>query len=748
MKRGLSCAVLLVLLAAGAARACPCGGCRGLGLPAGPASRAPDTSAWSGWQPPRSIEGVSGYNNECRPSLSADGRILCFHADAENGPPYHPSQVGEWASVYWARWIDGRWDSVMPIDSAAGCGGRYPFITPDGQTIYLQLVDQGQQDIYVTRYESGHWTPAEKVGFPVSTDTSDDCYPSVSADCRRLYFASNRHPRHGARDLFVAKWTASGWDSVENLGPNVNWPNASNWNPFVTADGSKLYFSREHYSQFGPQELWYSEWTGTEWGIARNVGAPLNGCVHICSSFQPAEGDRIILGGEVSEGGFGSQDLWIARAGPEPVPAAGPASGTWQRTAGLDSAWYVHCLAETRSGAILAGTGPFGRVYRTTDEGATWTRTASLPGARKVYALLEAADSVVYAGTYPNGDVFRSTDEGASWTVTAELGQATTVSALLEDGPAIYAATFPSDDRDSGYVFRTTDGGTSWNRSGGLPKVVGGVLSLTRAADGAILAGCYSGIPAVYRSTDGGTSWQGIALPTPVTRDEWTQVWFIEPFAETVYAGGWVHSFGGLMWRSTDHGLSWDTTQARIMNGPVKMSKVYDLVRGPDQALFAGYQPGRDSAVFMTTDGGAHWSNTGAMPGAREALCLLRTRGGTILAGTTANGDVFKYQTGGTREAGPAVPAQAGLAVTSPVGPGQEARFCYALPANGHVSLEVYGLDGRVVRTLVDNDMGAGRHAAVWDRRGASGSSVPAGVYFCRLAAAGCASLTRKLLLL
>ena len=61
--------------------------------------------------------------------------------------------------------------------------------------------------------------------------------------------------------------------------------------------------------------------------------------------------------------------------------------------------------------------------------------------------------------------------------------------------------------------------------------------------------------------------------------------------------------------------------------------------------------------------------------------------------------------------------------------------------------LRIYDAPGRMVRTLVDELMTAGQHAAVWDGRDTSGQSVASGVYFYRLQA-GDVSATRRMLLL
>jgi hypothetical protein len=72
----------------------------------------------------------------------------------------------------------------------------------------------------------------------------------------------------------------------------------------------------------------------------------------------------------------------------------------------------------------------------------------------------------------------------------------------------------------------------------------------------------------------------------------------------------------------------------------------------------------------------------------------------------------------------------------------------YSLPANAAVTLEVYDVSGRLVRTLVDAETRkAGIYDELWDGKDARGEAVSTGVYFYRLTA-GTESLTRKAVLL
>jgi len=57
----------------------------------------------------------------------------------------------------------------------------------------------------------------------------------------------------------------------------------------------------------------------------------------------------------------------------------------------------------------------------------------------------------------------------------------------------------------------------------------------------------------------------------------------------------------------------------------------------------------------------------------------------------------------------------------------------YALPQRSHVSLQIFDLNGRVVKTLLNAQKEAGIHSVQWDARDNAGNRVASGIYICRL---------------
>jgi C1A family cysteine protease len=79
--------------------------------------------------------------------------------------------------------------------------------------------------------------------------------------------------------------------------------------------------------------------------------------------------------------------------------------------------------------------------------------------------------------------------------------------------------------------------------------------------------------------------------------------------------------------------------------------------------------------------------------------------------------------------------------VPNPFNPLTTIRF--DLPAAGKVRLAVYDVAGRLVRVLVEGEVSAGSHEAVWDGRDGSGRSASSGSYLARLVAGGRVEVAR-----
>ena len=81
----------------------------------------------------------------------------------------------------------------------------------------------------------------------------------------------------------------------------------------------------------------------------------------------------------------------------------------------------------------------------------------------------------------------------------------------------------------------------------------------------------------------------------------------------------------------------------------------------------------------------------------------------------------------------------------NPFNPSTTIRF--ALPRESNVKLVVYDMTGAVVKTVLNDVLGAGNKETVWDGTNNSGVKVATGMYIYRLQA-GDFTATKKMLLL
>jgi hypothetical protein len=115
-----------------------------------------------------------------------------------------------------------------------------------------------------------------------------------------------------------------------------------------------------------------------------------------------------------------------------------------------------------------------------------------------------------------------------------------------------------------------------------------------------------------------------------------------------------------------------------------------------------------------------------------------------VLQGVWGNLPTFSGTEGNpTKE----IPESYFLSAPSPSPCTQKAQITFGLPRESDVSLKVYNLMGREVKTLVSGHEKAGWQTVSWDAKDLSGRPVPGGVYFFRLEVQGW-SLTRRAVVL
>lgn len=99
-------------------------------------------------------------------------------------------------------------------------------------------------------------------------------HPFISPDGTKLYFASDRPGGYGGFDLYESDFVNGDWQQPVNLGPHVNSLDDEMY-PYVIFD-TILYFSSNGHIGYGGSDVYKSKKRDYLWGNPENLGRPVN----------------------------------------------------------------------------------------------------------------------------------------------------------------------------------------------------------------------------------------------------------------------------------------------------------------------------------------------------------------------------------------------------------------------------------------------------------------------------------------
>jgi len=228
----------------------------------------------------------------------------------------------------------------------------FPSLTVDGsvlvftrqQTVRLDTLPvNNQEDLYESLYNSGSFTPPEKMPEPVNTGSNEGTQ-SLSQDGRIMIFtACNRPDSKGGCDLYLSEKAGRSWGKPVNIGYPVNtryWEST----PCLSADGRYLFFSSNRPGGRGQMDIWKSEKTSEgNWTQPVNLGSPVNTPGNEMSPVMPLD-SRILYFASDGHPGMGGFDLFRSERGitgnwMQPVNLGFPVN-TWADEDGLAFSAY------------------------------------------------------------------------------------------------------------------------------------------------------------------------------------------------------------------------------------------------------------------------------------------------------------------------------------------------------------------------------------------------------------------------
>ncbi len=212
-------------------------------------------------------EGINDRFEEINPLVSGDEKVMVF-----------TRKLQFYDAVFYCRRDNGKWSEPLNLTPFFGLDGNSycTGLSYDGDEIFVYRSDDFDGNLYSSKFKNGKWSKLEKLNGNINTKYWES-HASVSKDGRTLYFTSNREGGYGGLDIYRSERSRGGdWGPAINLGPVIN----SRFNedtPFVTDDGSTLYFSSMGHYNMGGYDIFYStKLDNGQWAKPVNAGYPLN----------------------------------------------------------------------------------------------------------------------------------------------------------------------------------------------------------------------------------------------------------------------------------------------------------------------------------------------------------------------------------------------------------------------------------------------------------------------------------------
>jgi len=432
---------------------------------------------------------------------------------------------------------------------------------------------------------------------------------------------------------------------------------------------------------------------------------------------------------------------------------------------------YNACLVmhPTNPQIMYAGTAGNG-IYLTIDGGTTWIPSnTGLNLTVNALAIARSNPNILYAGTGTAG-MYKTTDAGATWAAinTGITESTSNVQAIVikpNDPNTVVICIFNGTTDATNGFYKTTNGGTSWSvATTGLPTMHNFLSMINNpATPNTIYTGssfftnpqtgpCY-----IYKSYDFGSSWvnssNGLGTQTTST-DVIRALSYSTVDTNTVLAGLFWNTSNGGPWITTNAGGLWTQIGGGIpiTTVPGPLIRSIQMKPGTNQIFYLGGDYATNSlppgGVWRTINAGTNWVdfNSGVMTQSNVVRALAyRSTDNTVFAGVSLNGTgVYEYTTvppEAINHNGQNVPKEFALHQNYPNPFNPTTMITFDLPKSQDVSLEVYDVNGKLVKSIMKEFKPAGSYEVNFNA-----SSLTSGVYFYKLTTASFVD-TKKMIL-
>ena len=126
--------------------------------------------------------------------------------------------------------------------------------------------------LYRAELVDDKWTNVTEL--PFNSDEYSCGHPSLSQDEKTLYFISDKPGGAGGTDIYKSNFDGTNWGKAENLGNMIN-TSGNEMFPYIHSDGT-FYFSSDAHNNLGGLDVFMTYYDGEKWLQVENLNYPLN----------------------------------------------------------------------------------------------------------------------------------------------------------------------------------------------------------------------------------------------------------------------------------------------------------------------------------------------------------------------------------------------------------------------------------------------------------------------------------------
>ena len=216
---------------------------------------------------------INKYFVQDYPVLTADQQTLIYSI-------IRTDRKGDDEEIVVSYKVNGQWTAPVPI--SPNINTQYNegacTLSSDGRTLIFtsdRPGSMGHTDFFISTRQGKEWSKPKSLG-PAVNSTGWDSEPTLSADGRTLYFASDRKGGLGREDIWMSQQNEKGeWSQARNLGKPIN-TTGREVSPFIHSNGTTLYFSSDYFPGMGNFDVFTSHLKDSSWEEPKNLGYPIN----------------------------------------------------------------------------------------------------------------------------------------------------------------------------------------------------------------------------------------------------------------------------------------------------------------------------------------------------------------------------------------------------------------------------------------------------------------------------------------